>query len=83
MKAKDPSEHLRTVLYGLQSKPIAGVTYSAVMPPFGPQLADADVVAVINHERSSWGNDAPLVQPEDVAAARRASPPARAKASGR
>jgi len=82
VKAKDPLEHLRTVLYGLQGKTIAGVAYSAVMPPFGPQLADADVAAVINHERSSWGNDAPLVQPEDVAAARRASPPAQAKASG-
>src|SRR5712692_2425160 len=83
VKARDPSEHLRTILDGLQGKTIAGVAYSAVMPPFGPQLADADVAAVINHERSSWGNDAPLIQPEDVAAARRASPPAQAKASGR
>jgi mono/diheme cytochrome c family protein len=83
VKARDPSEHLRTILDGLQGKTIAGVAYSAVMPPFGPQLADADVAAVVNHERSSWGNDAPLVQPEDVAAARRASPPAQAKASGR
>jgi len=83
VKASDPSEHLRTILDGLQGKTIAGVAYPAVMPPFGPQLADADVAAVINHERSSWGNDAPLVQPEDVAAARRASPPAQAKASGR
>jgi mono/diheme cytochrome c family protein len=83
VKARDPSEHLRTILDGLQGKTIAGVAYPAVMPPFGPQLADADVAAVINHERSSWGNDAPLVQPEDVAAARRASPPAQAKASGR
>ena len=83
VKARDPSEHLKTILYGLQSKTISGVAYSAVMPPFGPQLAEADVAAVINHERSSWGNDAPLVQPEDVAAARHASPPAQAKASGR
>jgi len=48
-----------------------------------PAVADADAAAVINHERSSWGNDAPLVRPEDVAAARRASPPAQAKATGR
>jgi hypothetical protein len=34
------------------------------------------VAAVVNYERSSWGNDAPLVRPEDVAAARHASPPA-------
>ena len=38
---------------------------------------------MINHERSSWGNDAPLVQPSDVAAARRESPPAPAKTSPR
>ncbi len=44
------------------------------MPPFGSQLEDADVAAVVNYERSSWGNDAPLVSPEDVAAARHASP---------
>jgi mono/diheme cytochrome c family protein len=51
------------------------------MPPFGPQLNDADVAAVVNHERSSWGNEAPLVRAEDVAAARRATSPAQAKAS--
>jgi len=71
VQAGDPSEHLRTVLQGLHGKTIGGVAYPAVMPPFGPQLADADVAAVVNHERSSWGNHAPFVQPEDVAAARR------------
>jgi mono/diheme cytochrome c family protein len=80
VKAKDPSEHLRTVLNGAQGRTIAGVTYAAAMPPFGPQLSDADVAAVVNHERSSWGNEAPLVKPEDVAAARHTSPPAQAKA---
>jgi len=83
VKASDPSEHLKTVLQGLGGKTIAGVTYAAVMPPFGPQLSDADVAAVINHERSSWGNAAPLVKPEDVAAARRAGAPAQAKSSSR
>jgi mono/diheme cytochrome c family protein len=81
VKSKDPSEHLRTVLHGLHGKTIGGVTYAAVMPPFGPQLNDAEVAAVVNHERSSWGNEAPFVQPEDVAAARRAGAPAQTKAS--
>jgi mono/diheme cytochrome c family protein len=80
VKAKDPSEHLRTVLNGAQGTAIAGVTYAAAMPPFGPQLSDADVAAVINHERSSWGNEAPVVKPDDVAAARHTSPPAQARA---
>ena len=83
VKSKDPSEHVRTVLHGLHGKTIAGVAYPAVMPPFGPQLTDAEVAAVVNHERSSWGNNAPLVQPEDVAGARRESSPAQAKDSAR
>jgi len=75
VQASDPSEHLRTVLHGLHGKTIGGVAYPAVMPPFGPQLADAEVMAVVNHERSSWGNHAPLVQAADVAAARNESTP--------
>jgi mono/diheme cytochrome c family protein len=81
VRGKDPSEHLRTVLDGLQGKTIQGTAYAAAMPPFGPQLEDADVAAVVNYERSSWGNDAPLVRPEDVAAARHASPPAQTSTS--
>ena len=81
VRGKDPSEHLRTVLDGLQGKTIQGTAYAAAMPPFGPQLEDADVAAVVNYERSSWGNDAPLVRAEDVAAARHASPPAQTNTS--
>ena len=81
VKSTDPSEHLRTILQGLHGKTIGGVAYTAAMPPFGPQLNDAEVAAVVNHERSSWGNEAPLVRAEDVAAARRAMSPAQAKAS--
>jgi len=83
VKAKDPTEHVRTVLHGLHGKTIGGVAYPAVMPPFGPQLTDAEVAAVVNHERSSWGNEAPFVQPEDVAAARRGGAPAQAKETTR
>ncbi|HKE12552.1 MAG TPA: cytochrome c [Myxococcota bacterium] len=70
VQASDPSEHITTVLHGLHGKTIRGVTYAATMPPFGPQLKDEDVAAVINHERSSWGNRAPTVKPEDVTAHR-------------
>lgn len=40
------------------------------MQAFGPQLNDADLAAVITYERKSWGNDASVVQPSDVKAAR-------------
>ena len=70
VQSTDPSEHVKTVLHGLHGKTISGVTYAAAMPAFGPQLTDEDVAAVINHERSSWGNHAAFVRPEDVTARR-------------
>jgi cytochrome c oxidase cbb3-type subunit 2 len=40
------------------------------MPPFGPQLSDEQIAAVMNHERTSWGNAARTVSAADVAAVR-------------
>lgn len=73
--AKDPTEHVRVVLFGLNGQPIAGVHYT-LMPPWAGQLTDVQVAAVVNHERTSWGNDAPTVTVQDVAAVRRQGPPA-------
>ena len=41
-----------------------------LMPAFKDQLNDADIAAVITHERNSWGNSADIVQPSEVKAAR-------------
>ena len=42
-----------------------------LMPPFGEQLSDAEIAAVVTYERNSWGNDTgDVVQPADVKAAR-------------
>lgn len=68
--ASDPSEHIGAVLHGVHGKSIAGVTYAAQMPAFGPMLSDRQIAAIIDHERTSWGNHAPLVTAQDVAAAR-------------
>ena len=57
--------HLNTVLHGLSGKMIDGRTYPAQMPPF-IHLTDAEIAAVIDHERTSWGNRGPLVTPEQV-----------------
>ncbi|MDR3418423.1 MAG: cytochrome c oxidase subunit II [Nevskia sp.] len=40
------------------------------MPPFGPQLSDADIAAVATYERNSWGNHSGDVEPSQVAALR-------------
>jgi len=68
--AADPTEHIRTVLRGLSGKTIGGVTYGSPMPAFADQLSDEEVSAVLSHERTSWGNQAPPVKPEDVVARR-------------
>src|SRR5699024_4595216 len=64
------TEHIETILHGLQGKTIEGVSYAAVMPGFENMLSDAEIAAIVNHERTSWGNDAPTVTAEDVAKVR-------------
>ena len=54
-------EYLVSVmLYGLQGQiEVEGQTYNGVMPAW-PQLSDAEIAAVLNHELTSWGNEAML-----------------------
>jgi cytochrome c oxidase cbb3-type subunit II len=45
------------------------------MTPWGPLLKDEQIAAVLNHELTSWGNDALVtdftpITPEEVAALR-------------
>lgn len=40
------------------------------MPPFGASLTDADIAAIVNHTRTSWGNAASTVTAADVAEVR-------------
>lgn len=68
--AEDPARHIEIVLFGANGTEIGGVRYTSPMPAWGAQLSDDDIAAVINHERSSWGNSAPLVTAADVAAIR-------------
>jgi len=63
---ENPDDHISAVLNGLSGKAIDGVSYAAPMPPFGSVLSDEEVAAVINHERTQWNNNAPLITPEDV-----------------
>ncbi|MGH7153149.1 MAG: cbb3-type cytochrome c oxidase subunit II [Acetobacteraceae bacterium] len=68
--ASNPADHIETVLNGAHGRTIDGQTYAAMMPPFAGLLSDQQIVEIINHERTSWGNHAPLVTVQDVAAAR-------------
>lgn len=69
--ADDATEHVLTVLNGLAGKAVEGIAYTTPMPPFAGALSDDQVAAVVNHERSSWGNSAHSVTPEEVSAIRR------------
>ena len=54
--------HINTVMNG-----VAGTA----MAPFGMQLTDVDIAAVITYERNSWGNEmGDMVQPSTIAASR-------------
>ncbi len=68
--AADAGRHIEIVLFGASGSTIGGVHYGSPMPAWGALLSDDEVAAVINHERSSWGNQAPLVTSADVAAVR-------------
>lgn len=62
----DADVHVRIVLHGLSGKTIGGTHYAAQMPAFASQLSDAEIAAVVDHERTSWGNHGPTVTPEEV-----------------
>ena len=65
-----PDEHLiRVVLEGLNHPlEIRGQRYFGVMPSFAGRLDDATLAAVLTYIRSAWGNSAPPVTPQRVAA---------------
>lgn len=73
--AEDPTHHVEIVLFGLEGKTIGGASYSTAMPAWADQLSDEAVAAVVNHERTSWGNDAPEVTVEQVSEVREEGPP--------
>jgi cytochrome c oxidase cbb3-type subunit 2 len=71
-----PAAQLAIVLNGLHGKAINGVPYTSIMPAWAALMSDAEIAAVVTHERTSWGNTASPVTAADVAVARRQPPPA-------
>ncbi len=66
VRASDPARHVEIVLFGLSGQAIGGTSYVSPMPAWAALLSDEEVAAVVNHERTSWGNSAPPVTPEKV-----------------
>ena len=67
----DPTEHIETIINGLIGKEIDGTAYASPMPAFGSMLSDEEIAAVVNHERTQWNNNAPIVTAGDVTVLRR------------
>jgi len=56
----------RVVLFGMEGTIVAnGQTIQGAMPPLGNMLTDAEIAAVVNYVRSSFGND--RLRPKDMA----------------
>ena len=62
----DPSILIQIILSGYDARPEFGA-----MPEFGSLLSDEEIAAIANHERSSWGNNAPPISPEQVSEIRK------------
>lgn len=72
VRSNDATQHIKIILFGLKGKVINGVKYATPMPAWADQLSDEEVAAVVNHERTSWGNRANLVTSEEVRKVREA-----------
>ena len=70
----DPTVQIETILFGAHGRNIGGTTYPSAMPPFGSVLSDADVADIVNHERTSWGNQGKSVTADQVKAVRARGP---------
>jgi mono/diheme cytochrome c family protein len=66
----DAAKHIRVILYGMRDARAGGVTYTAAMPPFAGALSNEEIAAIVNYERTSWGNRGKPVTAVQVAAER-------------
>ncbi|HEY3520347.1 MAG TPA: multicopper oxidase domain-containing protein [Rhodanobacteraceae bacterium] len=70
----DPSKQISTILHGLHGENVGGAVYQTPMPPFAGTLSDTDIADIVNHERSSWGNQGKPITADQVKAARSKGP---------
>lgn len=69
-----PNRIIRLILNGIQGPiTVNGQPYNNAMPPWRDQMNDADLAAVATYIRTTWGNKASAVKPEEVKAIRDAT----------
>ena len=68
--AADPKDMIATIVNGRSGAlTVNGTTYNGKMPTWKGQMSNADIAAVATYVRSAWGNKAPGVTEQQVAAA--------------
>lgn len=68
--AADPTQQIHVILEGLHGANVGGTVYPGQMPSFKSVLSDSQIANIIDHERTSWGNNSQLAAPAEVAAER-------------
>ena len=71
LQSENPASTLRVILDGAQTVTTPRAPNTGSMPAYAKDLSDAQVAAVTNYIRNSWGNAAPPVTASDVQKARR------------
>lgn len=64
--ADDPVNLIRITLIGAAAPTTAGNPTPHSMPPFVNRLSDVELLAILNHVRGSWGNDATAISARQV-----------------
>ena len=68
----DPKVLANILLHGVSGKiEVAGQSFDGMMPAFA-QLSDAEIVGVLTHIRSTWGNQAEAISADFIASEREA-----------
>ncbi|WP_234678940.1 c-type cytochrome [Bradyrhizobium monzae] len=70
LQSINPSSTLRIILDGAHTVTTPRAPNTGEMPGYAKQLSNAEIAAVTNYIRNSWGNAGPLVTPAQVAKAR-------------
>jgi mono/diheme cytochrome c family protein len=69
-----PNRIIKLILNGIQGPiTVSGQQFNNSMLPWRDTLSDEQIAAVATYIRSTWGNKAPAVKPEDVKAQRDAT----------
>lgn len=66
VNSDNPEKQIKTILFGAKGTVINGIVYPSEMPAHKDKFNDDQIAAIINYERTSWGNNGVKVSSDDV-----------------